>query len=136
VTRKNGMEASFTGEYWDFFGRGVYVDVTTGEPLFLSKDKLESGCGGPSFSAPASPGMVVEEEGRGHGIKRTEMRGRSGDEHQGHVFTDGPKQKGDLRYCIDSAALRFIPYEKMERRGTDGLWNPYECAISKDPGSI
>jgi peptide-methionine (R)-S-oxide reductase len=96
VTKKNGMEASFTGEYWDFFGRGVYVDVTTGEPLFLSKDKLESGCGGPGFSAPASPGMVVEEEGRGHGIKRTEMRGRSGDEHRDMCSPTALSRRGTL----------------------------------------
>ena len=117
VTRKNGTEAPFTGEYWDFFGKGVYVDVTTGEPLFLSKDKFESGCGWPSFSSPVSPEVVAEKDDISHGMKRREVRSRSGDAHLGHVFPDGPKQMGGLRYCINSAALRFVPYEKMEEEG-------------------
>lgn len=117
VARDNGTERPFTGEYWNFFGRGVYIDVTTGEPLFLSTDKFESGCGWPSFLAPASPGVLIEKEDRGHGMKRTEVRSRSGDAHLGHVFGDGPKEKGGLRYCINSASLRFIPYEKMEEEG-------------------
>lgn len=117
VSRENSTEPPFTGEYWDFFGRGIYVDVTTGEPLFLSTDKFESDCGWPSFSAPVSPDVIVEKTDKSHGMKRTEIRSRSGDSHLGHVFTDGPSEKGGLRYCVNSASLRFIPYEEMEKEG-------------------
>lgn len=117
VTREDSTEPPFTGEYWDFFGRGVYVDVTTGEPLFLSTEKFEIGCGWPSFSAPVSSDIVIEKKDKSHGMKRTEVRSRSGDSHLGHVFTDGPAKKGGLRYCINSASLKFVPYEKMEEEG-------------------
>ena len=117
VTRENSTEKPFTGEYWNFFGKGVYVDVTTGEPLFLSTDKFDSGCGWPSFSAPVSSELVIEKTDTSHGMRRVEVRSRSGDSHLGHVFEDGPKEKGGLRYCINSASLRFVPYEKMKEEG-------------------
>jgi peptide methionine sulfoxide reductase msrA/msrB len=93
------------------------VDITTGEPLFSSTDKFESGCGWPSFSKPIDPDVVREKRDLSHGMSRTEVRSRAGDAHLGHVFTDGPKDRGGLRYCINSAALRFIPREDMEREG-------------------
>lgn len=117
VVREDATEPPFTGEYNSMFERGLYVDVTTGEPLFLSSDKFDSGCGWPSFSAPVSPDVIVEKKDQKYGMVRTEVRSRSGDAHLGHVFGDGPVQKGGSRYCINSAALRFIPYDKMEKEG-------------------
>ena len=117
VTMENSTEKPFTGEYWDFFGKGIYVDVTTGEPLFLSTDKFDSGCGWPSFSAPVSSEVIIEKKDETYGMNRTEVRSKTGDAHLGHVFNDGPKEKGGLRYCINSASLRFVPYEKMEDEG-------------------
>ena len=110
-----------TGEYDDFFERGIYVDIVTGEPLFLSTDKFESGCGWPSFSKPIEPEVIVENNDTSHGMVRTEVRSRVGDSHLGHVFNDGPRELGGLRYCINSASLRFIPYEDMEAQGY-GQW--------------
>lgn len=121
VTREAATERAFTGEYWDHFARGVYVDITTGEPLFTSEDKFESGCGWPSFSKPVAPEVVRETADHTHGMRRTEVRSRSGNAHLGHVFTDGPRDKGGLRYCINSAALRFIPYEKLDEEGYGAL---------------
>lgn len=117
VTRKDDTEPPFTGEYWDFFGRGIYVDIATGEPLFLSSDKFDSRCGWPSFSAPISSEVIVEKNDDSHGMKRTEVRSRSGDSHLGHVFDDGPRDRGGLRYCINSASLKFIPFKDMEKEG-------------------
>jgi peptide methionine sulfoxide reductase msrA/msrB len=117
VTQESATEPPFQGKYWDHYRPGLYVDITSGEPLFASADKFESGCGWPSFSKPIDPEVVREKRDLSHGMNRTEVRSRAGDAHLGHVFTDGPKDKGGLRYCINSAALRFIPKEAMAREG-------------------
>lgn len=117
VTQEAGTEAPFRGEYWDKFEEGIYVDVTTGQPLFVSADKFESGCGWPSFSKPIDGVSVKEREDTSHGMFRTEVRSDAGDAHLGHVFTDGPRELGGLRYCINSASLRFIPKAEMEAKG-------------------
>ena len=117
VTQENGTEPPFRNEFWDHFQPGVYVDITTGQPLFISADKFESGCGWPSFSKPISKSGVKERSDTSHGMARTEVRSTAGDAHLGHVFTDGPVEAGGLRYCINSAALRFIPKEKMKEQG-------------------
>lgn len=117
VTQNSATEQPFENEYWDNYKEGIYVDITTGEPLFTSSEKFESGCGWPSFSKPIDLSVVKENTDTSHGRIRTEVRSRVGDAHVGHVFTDGPKEAGGLRYCINSAALRFIPKEDMEREG-------------------
>lgn len=117
VTQENATEPPFRNEYFDQYHPGIYVDVTTGEPLFASSDKFESGCGWPSFSKPINPALVAEIGDISHGMTRTEVRSKSGDAHLGHVFDDGPKERGGLRYCINSASLRFIPKEQMEKEG-------------------
>lgn len=116
VTMKNGTEPPYQNEYWDHFREGIYVDIVTGEPLFSSKDKFEA-CGWPSFSKPIDPEGVTSKTDFTHGMIREEVRSRVGDIHLGHVFPDGPRDSGGLRYCINSAALRFIPKEKMEEEG-------------------
>ncbi len=117
ITQKGDTEYAFTGEYDSFFEPGLYVDVVTGEPLFLSRDKFDSGCGWPSFSKPIDPAVLVTHPDTSFGLSRTEVRSRVGDTHLGHVFEDGPKELGGLRYCINSASLRFIPYREMEAAG-------------------
>lgn len=117
VTKQNATERPFKNEYWDKFRKGIYVDITSGEPLFSSTDKFESGCGWPSFSKPIDPKVVSEHKDTSFGMVRTEVRSRVGDAHLGHVFDDGPKELGGLRYCINSASLRFIPKEDMEKEG-------------------
>lgn len=117
VTQENATEPAFRNDYWDEHRPGIYVDITTGEPLFVSSDKFDSGCGWPSFSKPIDPKLVVEKKDLSHGMQRIEIRSSTGDAHLGHVFNDGPKDKGGLRYCINSASLRFIPKEKMEAEG-------------------
>lgn len=117
VTQQSATEPPFKNEFWDQHKIGLYVDITTGEPLFTSTDKFDSGCGWPSFSKPIDPNVVREKSDLTHGMVRTEVRSRAGDAHLGHVFTDGPRDKGGLRYCINSAALRFIPKEDMDREG-------------------
>lgn len=117
VTQKNGTERPFTGEYDDHFEPGIYVDVVSGEPLFASSAKFESGCGWPAFSKPIEPQNVNELQDAGHGMVRTEVRSTHGDSHLGHVFDDGPLENGGLRYCINSAALRFVPRDRMEEEG-------------------
>ena len=108
---------SFHNEFWNEHRPGIYVDITTGEPLFVSTDKFDSGCGWPSFSKPIQKELIAEKKDTTHGMIRTEVRSKTGDAHLGHVFTDGPKDKGGLRYCINSASLRFIPKEKMKEEG-------------------
>ena len=117
VTQQNATEPPFQNDYWDEHRRGIYVDVTSGEPLFASSSKFDSGCGWPSFSTPIDPAAVREKQDRTHGMMRTEVRSRVGNAHLGHVFTDGPAEAGGLRYCINSASLRFIPKEEMEAAG-------------------
>lgn len=117
VTQKNATEPAFRNDYWDEHRPGIYVDVTTGEPLFVSTDKFDSGCGWPSFSKPIDRKLVREKVDTTHGMVRTEVRSTTGDAHLGHVFTDGPTDKGGLRYCINSASLRFIPKDKMQAEG-------------------
>lgn len=121
VTQRNATERPYDNEYNAEFRPGIYVDVTTGEPLFLSTDKFESGCGWPAFSRPISEDLIRELSDTSHGMVRTEVRSRHGDAHLGHVFPDGPKDKGGLRYCINSASLRFIPLEEMESLGYGAL---------------
>lgn len=117
VTQENGTERPGTGEYLYNKAAGIYVDVVSGEPLFASSDKYESGCGWPSFTKPITATNVVELRDTTHGMIRTEVRSAHGDSHLGHVFPDGPQQHGGLRYCINSASLRFIPREEMEAEG-------------------
>ena len=117
VTMNAATEAPFRNEYWDSFERGIYVDITSGEPLFFSTDKFESGCGWPSFSKPIQKDLVRYKEDLSLGRRRIEVRSNSADAHLGHVFNDGPAELGGLRYCINSAALKFIPLEKMEEEG-------------------
>ena len=117
VTQHNATERPFHNAYNATFEEGIYVDVTTGEPLFFAGDKFESGCGWPSFSRPIAREVLRYYEDKSHGMERIEVRSRSGNAHLGHVFTDGPESAGGLRYCINSAALRFIPKEKMEAEG-------------------
>jgi len=117
VTQHSGTEMPGTGEYLDNHEAGIYVDIVSGEPLFASSDKFESGCGWPSFTKPIDPEMVNELRDSSHGMIRTEVRSTHGDSHLGHVFPDGPRDRGGLRYCINSASLRFVPKDEMEAEG-------------------
>ncbi|KXL54113.1 peptide methionine sulfoxide reductase MsrA/MsrB 1 [Anaerotignum neopropionicum] len=117
VTQKNETEPPFLNEYCQTQEEGIYVDITTGEPLFTSKDKFQSACGWPAFAKPLDPNTLLEYDDLSHDMIRTEVRSRSGNAHLGHVFPDGPKELGGLRYCINSAALRFIPKKEMEQEG-------------------
>lgn len=115
VTQQNGTERAFTGEYDHHFEPGIYVDVVTGEPLFASSAKFNSGCGWPAFSKPID--NVTEHADNSYGMRRVEVRSKHGDSHLGHVFNDGPRDQGGMRYCINSASLRFVPKEEMEAQG-------------------
>ena len=117
VTQENATERPFDNEYAANFEEGIYVDVTTGEPLFFSTDKFESGCGWPAFSKPIDKALITEHNDFSLFRARTEVRSKTGDAHLGHVFPDGPKELGGLRYCINSASLRFIPKADMEKEG-------------------
>ena len=117
VTQNKHTERSFSNEYWDNFQPGIYVDVTTGEPVFSSNDKFESGCGWPSFTKPIAKEVVHYQTDNSFNMQRTEVLSRAGNAHLGHVFDDGPKDKGGLRYCINSASIKFIPLDEMEKEG-------------------
>ncbi len=117
VTQEDGTERPFSNAYWDTKAPGLYVDVVSGEPLFASTDKFDSGTGWPSFTRPVDPALVVEHSDTKLGMRRTEVRSKNGDSHLGHVFDDGPRDKGGMRYCINSAALRFVPLDRLEAEG-------------------
>jgi peptide-methionine (R)-S-oxide reductase len=117
VTQTDGTERAFTGEFWSHKEPGLYVDVVSGEPLFSSDDKFDSGCGWPSFTRPLVDDHVTELRDSSFGMTRTEVRSKHADSHLGHVFPDGPAEAGGLRYCINSASLRFIPLDRLEAEG-------------------
>lgn len=126
VTQQGGTERPGTGEYLHNHEPGIYVDVVSGEPLFASSDKFESGCGWPSFTKPIEPAHINEVRDTSHGMIRTEVRSTYGDSHLGHVFPDGPRDRGGLRYCINSASLRFIHRDDMEAEGYGEYLNQVE----------
>ena len=126
VTQQGGTERPGTGEYLHNHEPGIYVDVVSGEPLFASSDKFESGCGCPSFTKPIEPAHINEVRDTSHGMIRTEVRSTYGDSHLGHVFPDGPRDRGGLRYCINSASLRFIHRDDMEAEGYGEYLNQVE----------
>lgn len=126
VTQESATERPFTGEYWDFYGKGIYVDIVTGEPLFSSLDKFESSCGWPSFAAPIAPEVMTLTEDTSFNMNRIEVKSRTGETHLGHLFEDGPAELGGLRYCINSASLRFIPYDQMASEGYEYLMKIFD----------
>ncbi len=126
VTQKAATERAFSNEYWDNHEKGIYVDVVSGEPLFSSDDKYDSGCGWPSFTRPINSSFIVSKTDRSLFSVRTEVRSKYGDSHLGHVFEDGPVEEGGLRYCINSASLRFIPQSQMVEEGYSEYLNLIE----------
>jgi len=133
VTQEGATEPPFHNRYWDLDREGLYVDVVSGVPLFSSRDKFDAGCGWPSFTRPLDPSLVVERTDLSHGMVRTEVRSADADSHLGHVFDDGPPDRGGLRYCINSAALRFIPKEEMEARGYGAYLALLDAPKEEDP---
>jgi peptide-methionine (R)-S-oxide reductase len=131
VTQESATEPAFRNEFWDKKDAGIYVDIVSGEPLFASVQKFDSGCGWPSFTVPLDPDNVVEKTDTSHGMTRTEVRSKHADSHLGHVFDDGPRDQGGLRYCINSAALRFVPYEDLEAEG----YGEYRELFDRNDGS-
>lgn len=117
VTQQQGTEPPYQNEYDQHFEEGIYVDIVSGKPLFSSKDKFDAGCGWPSFAKPIKSEEITEHFDTSHGMRRVEVRSKTADSHLGHVFPDGPRELGGLRYCINSAALRFVPKEKLEEEG-------------------
>ena len=117
VTQRDATEPPFRNEFWDNHDDGIYVDVVSGEPLFSSTDKFDSGSGWPSFTRPIDASNVIRNEDRTFGMLRTEVRSANGDSHLGHLFPDGPRDQGGMRYCINSASLRFIPVDQLESEG-------------------
>lgn len=117
VTQEDATERAYTGKYDDFYEEGIYVDIVSGEPLFSSKDKYDADCGWPSFTKPIVKRGIKEKRDRSFGMERVEVRSKEADSHLGHVFTDGPQEQGGLRYCINSAALRFIKKEELKEEG-------------------
>ena len=126
VTQESGTEYAFQNEFWNHFAKGIYVDIVTGEPLFSSTDKYESSCGWSAFTKPIEAPSVVEMEDNSYGMRRTEVRSRAGDSHLGHIFEDDPESPNGVRYCINSASLRFVPYDKMEAEGYGYLLDIFE----------
>jgi methionine-R-sulfoxide reductase len=134
VTQKSATEPAFRNEFWNHKKHGIYVDIVSGKPLFSSLDKYDSGCGWPSFTKPLESKEVVEKSDTSHGMVRTEVRSKTADSHLGHVFEDGPVQAGGLRYCINSASLKFVPVENMEKAGYADLLEPFiKAGIYKRP---
>jgi len=127
VTQHSATERPFENEYWDHDEPGIYVDIVSGEPLFSSLDKFHSHCGWPSFTKPVEAENVEERHDGTHGMSRTEVRSTHGDSHLGHVFDDGPKEAGGLRYCINSASLRFIPLDELEGEGYGSYLKLFEA---------
>jgi len=125
VTQQSATEPPFHNEFWDNHKPGIYVDVVSGQPLFSSLDKFDSGCGWPSFTQPLANTDVMEHVDNSYGMERTEVRSSVADSHLGHVFDDGPRDKGGLRYCINSASLKFIPVEDMEKDGYGQYLEPF-----------
>ena len=131
VTQQSGTERPFQNAYWDHDEPGIYVDIVSGEPLFSSLDKFDSNCGWPSFTKPVEPENVDERPDGSHGMERTEVRSTHGDSHLGHVFDDDPRDAGGLRYCINSASLRFIPLDELESEGYGDFLKLFETKEKK-----
>lgn len=126
VTQEAATEAPFTNEFDDFFEKGLYVDIVSGEPLFTSMEKYQSGCGWPAFTAPIDRSVIQEKRDQTFNMERTEVRSKDANSHLGHVFTDGPSESGGLRYCINSAALRFVPFDKLDEEGYGDFVDRFE----------